>query len=192
LNENSDMFPAGPPKMSSCRQQKPVFGALVLSRCQDSSLDAFNREHYMVLVYCSTILMFQIIPFPASEQTRGKQRNRHPPLAERQGWMTVSRKFSSGKSRQGLGWNFPEASRNRSPHFLRIRQPAGFRRFSCCHHLAIKPYERLRESPCPTGDGTISEVSDGNKIDEDGSVVRTLSSRLLPQTSIAVSRGRWQ
>jgi len=68
--------------------------------------------------------------------------------------------FSSGKSRLVLGWNFPEASRNRSPAFARIRQPAGFRRYSCCRYLAIKPYERLRESPSPTGDSTVLAFPD--------------------------------
>ena len=34
---------------------------------------------------------------------------------------------------------------------IQIGQPANFRRFPCCRSCAIKPYERLRESPSPTG-----------------------------------------
>jgi hypothetical protein len=63
LNENSAIFPTGPSKMSSCRQQKPASGDLYLSRGQDSSLDTFNREHYMVLIYCSSVLMFNFFSF---------------------------------------------------------------------------------------------------------------------------------
>jgi hypothetical protein len=72
--------------------------------------------------------------------------------------------FSSGKYRQGLGWNFPEASRNRSSPFPRILQPVGCRRFSCCRHLAIKQYERLRERPSPWRNSTVLEFSYENYI----------------------------
>jgi hypothetical protein len=76
--------------------------------------------------------------------------------AEMRGFITIP----PGKSRQGLGWNFPEASRNRSSPETQLGQPAGFGRFPCCRCRAMKPYERLRESPSLTGDSTILEFSD--------------------------------
>jgi hypothetical protein len=68
--------------------------------------------------------------------------------------------FSSGKFRQGLGWNFPKASRNRPPPYTRIRQSAGFRQISFCRHRALKPYAILRESPNPARNSTASDFPD--------------------------------
>jgi len=70
----------------------------------------------------------------------------------------------SGKYCQGLGWNFPEASRNRSPAFPRKGQPAGFGHFPLIRLPAWKPYERLRESPHPARFNNYSEFPDGNKL----------------------------
>ena len=56
-----------------------------------------------------------------------------------------------GRGRQGLGWNFPEASRNRSPAETRIRQPAGFRRFPCYRSLCNEAVRETPGKPQPNG-----------------------------------------
>jgi len=58
--------------------------------------------------------------------------------------------FPSGKCRQGTDWNFPGAPHNRSPSFAGIDYSAVFMRFPVIHPLALKPYERFRESPNPS------------------------------------------
>ena len=49
----------------------------------------------------------------------------------------------------GPGGDFPETFRNRSPASVLIMQPAGLHCFPSNRLLALKPYERLRESPRP-------------------------------------------
>jgi len=158
--------------MSYCRQQKPASGALSLSRGEDSSLDAFNREHYTVQKYCSSFLMFQFVSFSVSDRQRAKKETVTLPQEP------VGLRVNLLQIRLD-GPYFAAFWGNRTTITLQNRQKLS----SPSRIFASISY--VRQAPC-----RMAGMDDGYMKVLDVTVVRTLSIRLLPQTSNAVSRGR--